>query len=64
MIRLRKTAHPFVRNPAYRQAFDRLDAALETNTPCDNREKIRLLRMALFGDVDKLEASDTVEIPK
>ena len=29
MSRHQKPAHPIVRNPAYRQAFDRLDEALE-----------------------------------
>ena len=50
--------------PAYHQAFERLDAALEENTPLDNTEKIRLMRLALFADVDKLEASGKVVIPR
>jgi len=50
--------------PAYRQAFERLDAALEENTPCDNREKIWLMRLAYFADVDALEKSGTVVLPK
>ena len=41
-----------------------MDAALEENTPFDNTEKIRLMRLALFADVDKLEASGKVVIPK
>lgn len=51
-------------SPAYRPAFEWLDAALEENTSCDNREKIRLLRLALFADVDALEKSGKVVIPK
>ena len=51
-----------VRDPAYRQAFERLDVALEENTPFDNTEKIRLMRQAYFADVDALEKSGTVKI--
>jgi hypothetical protein len=50
--------------PAYREAFARLDRALEQNTPSDNVNKIRLLRLALFGDVDRLQASGTVKLPE
>ena len=50
--------------PAYRQAFERLDAALEKNTPWDNSEKVRLMRLALFADIDRLEASGKVVLPK
>jgi hypothetical protein len=48
-----------LKNPAYRQAFERLDAALEENTPCNNIEKIQMLRLKLFGCVP-----GTMEIPK
>lgn len=50
--------------PAYRQAFEGLDAALEENTPSDNAERIRLMRLALFADVDALEKSGGLVIPK
>ena len=50
--------------PAYRQAFERLDVALEENTPSDNFQKIRLMRLAMFGDVEKLRESGTLVIPK
>lgn len=53
-----------VRNPAYREVFERLDAALAQNTASDNREKIHLLRQAAFADVDELERSGKVIIPK
>jgi hypothetical protein len=53
-----------IKNPAYRQAFARLDAALEENTPSDNREKIRLLHLAMFGDMDELQESGTLVIPE
>jgi hypothetical protein len=53
-----------IKSPAYRQAFERLDAALEENTPFDNTEKIRLMRKALFASVDELEKSGTINIPK
>ena len=61
----RKKSPPLrLKNPAYRQAFERLDTALAENMPCNNYEKIQLLRLALFGDVDKLQASGRVKIPK
>lgn len=50
--------------PAFRQAFERLDAVLAANTNPDNTAKIRLLRLALFGDVDRLQQSDPVKIPE
>lgn len=53
-----------IKTPAYRQAFERLDEALEKNTVSDNSHKIRLLRLAMFGDVDKLQSSGMVEIPE
>jgi hypothetical protein len=53
-----------VRSPAWRPAFERLDAALEENTPSNNYEKIRLMRLALFADVDKLHESGRIKIPK
>ena len=40
-----------LKNPAYRPAFERLDAALEQNTPSDNSEKIELLGRHMFGDL-------------
>lgn len=64
MNRRPKPAPLRIKNPAYRPAFERLDAALEENTPCDNREKIRLMRLAMFADVDKLEKSGEVVIPE
>ena len=50
--------------PAYRQAFEQLDAALEENAPSDNYEKIRLMREAYFVDVDALEKSGTIKFPE
>jgi hypothetical protein len=52
------------KNPAYRPAFERLDSALEENTRSDNYEKIRLMRLAMFADVDALEKSGRVVIPE
>jgi hypothetical protein len=46
---------------AYRRAFEQLSAALEKNTLSNNAEKIRLI---LFGDVDKLQQSGRIKIPK
>ena len=53
-----------IKNPAYRPAFERLDAALEENTTYDNREKIRLMREAMFADVDRLQKSGSAVIPE
>lgn len=47
----------------YRVAVEKLDAALEQNTVSDNSHKIRLLRLALFEDVDRLEQSGEVNLP-
>lgn len=52
------------RNPAYRQAFERLDEALEENTPSDNREKIRLLRHVMFADVEEFVKTNPIILPK
>ena len=54
----------FVHSPNYREAFQRLDEALEDNTQSNNFEKIRLMRLALFGDVIKLEQSGKIKIPR
>ncbi len=51
MIRICKIARPLIRNPAYRQAFERLDAALEQNTQSNNSEKIDLMGRHMFGDL-------------
>ena len=64
MNRRLKPPQPRTQNHAYRQAFERLDVALEENTPSDNSHKIQLMRMALFASVDKLEESGTLVIPK
>jgi hypothetical protein len=58
--------HPrlFVHSPNYRQAFQRLDEVLERTCAGSNFEKIQLMRLALFGDVIKLQQSGTVKIPK
>ena len=37
------------RSPAYRQAFERLDAALEENTQPDNSERTDMLSRRLLG---------------
>jgi hypothetical protein len=51
MTRTNKIARPIVRNPAYRQALQRLDDALGENTQSDYSEKTELLGMAMFGDL-------------
>lgn len=48
----RQNSPPFrLKDPAYRPAFERLDAALEQKTPSDNSEKIELLGRHMFGDL-------------
>jgi hypothetical protein len=57
-----------VRNPAYRDAFQRLDKALddwsEQHSAFSNAEKIDLVRLRLFGVVAGSEESATVNLPK
>lgn len=64
MNRRQKPPQRRPKNPAYRQAFERLDEALAENTQSDNSEKIRLMRQAMFASVDRLEQSGRVVIPK
>lgn len=53
-------SHP----PAYRRAFERLDAALEANTEAeDYSERVNLLGIAMFGDSWKQPASDEAAKP-
>jgi hypothetical protein len=58
--------HPplLARNWAYRQTLGRLDEALEKSTPSDNSKIIAAMRLAYFADVDELEKSGRIEIPK
>jgi hypothetical protein len=56
-----KHPSPIIRNRAYRQALERLDVALDQNTPSNNAEKIAAMRRAYFADVDAMEP---VVIPK
>lgn len=53
-----------IKNRAYRQAFERLDEALEENTKVNNAELIRQMRAEYFADVDELAKSGTVKIPE
>jgi len=64
MNRRQKPPPPRTKNPAYRQAFEMLDAALEKCTRSDNYEKIRRMRVAYFSDVDRLQASGKLVLPK
>ena len=54
--------------PSQRQrpqtALERIDAFLEQSNKGSNAELIRLLRKTMFADVDELEASGTVILPK
>ena len=51
MTRNGKITRPVLRQPAYRPAFERLDAALAENTRSrsNDAEKIDRLRRAVFG---------------
>jgi len=53
-----------IKTPAYRRAFERLDDALERNSSFSNAAKIQLIRQAYFADVDALEKSGRIIIPK
>jgi hypothetical protein len=53
MNRRQKTPQHRTQAPAYRQAFERLDEALEQNTQSDYSEKLELLGLHLFGDLWK-----------
>ncbi len=65
MNRHPKHPHLNVRNPAYRQAFQRLDEALEENTQSDYSEKTELLGIAMFGDLWRgREQTGTGVLPK
>jgi len=64
MNRRQRSPQPRIKNPAYRQAFEHLDTALDENTPSDYSEKIRLMRIAMFADVEKLEESGNLKMPK
>lgn len=65
MNRRQKPPRPFVRSSAYRQAFDRLDEALEQNSGFSNAERIQRLGRQMFGDLwDEPEQAKTVAIPK
>lgn len=45
-------------------ALERIDASLERNSEGSNAEMIRILRKAMFDDVDELEASSEVKLPQ
>lgn len=64
MNRHRKSSPLLTKSPVYRRAFERLDTALARNTPSDNSELIRLMRLAYFADVDELEESGEVKLPE
>lgn len=59
-----KHPQPRRHSAAYREAFERLDAALEKHTRSDNAEKIRWLRLALFGAVEEVQRSGRVVLPE
>ena len=60
----RKQSLPITHHPAWRHAIQELDDAIEQNTEHPNAEKIRLMRIAMFSDVDALEESHDIQLPK
>jgi tetrahydromethanopterin S-methyltransferase subunit G len=51
MNRRQEPQHRLAHNPAYRQAFERLDESLEKNSGFSNAEKIQRLGRQMFGDL-------------
>ena len=49
--------------PAYRNALQRLEHALDRNTEHSNAELIRQIRKEYFASVDELERSGRVVLP-
>ncbi len=45
-------------------ALEQIDAFLEQNNGRPNAELIRLLRKAMFADVDELEKSGEIKLPE
>ena len=45
-------------------AMERIDAFLERNSEFSNAELIRMMRKAMFDDVDELQASGKVKLPE
>ena len=62
MTRIGKTVRPS-RN-VYERLSQRLDELAEREGCYDNTEKIRLMRQVYFRDVDELEKSGRIKIPK
>jgi hypothetical protein len=62
MRRTGKTTRPS-RN-VYERLSQRLDELAEREGCYDNTEKIRLMRQVYFRDVDELEKSGRIKIPK
>lgn len=54
----------YLRRDGRRDALQRLDEHLERNTTHSNAEIIRRMRTAMFADVDELEKSGRVVVPK
>ena len=58
-------SHRPVRNLAYREAFQRLDGALEENTSVSHAERTQLIGRQMFGDLwDEPKEDRTVGNPE
>ena len=60
--RLQSTRSPH--RPPRQSPLERIDAFLQRNNEGSNAELIRMLRKAMFADVDELEASGEIKLPK
>ena len=56
--------HAAARSSGTTRAEAAVDAALAENTASDQAEKIRLMRLALFADLEALQQSGTVNLPE
>ena len=64
MKRTRNRSTRSVARPRPLAVLERIDAFLAHTNEHPNAEKIRLMRLALFADVDALQASGTVKLPQ
>ena len=65
MNRRHRPPRPFAHSPAYREAFQRLDEALEESSAFSNAEKIQRLGRHIFGDLwDGPDQNSTVRNPE
>jgi hypothetical protein len=64
MSRQQKSPPRRPKPPAYRQAFERLDAALDRNSGSNAGERIDMARRALFGDLSRIQVPAKTVVPE